>query len=147
LNDDCKLQAYPYVVADPLDYKELSVRGLIFDEFPDPQSRDQKVMLVRATEPLESISEHCLEVLDYMCSERSKGYYVAFQVVIDGTAEKYNTRPNEQTARESAKDKALKSMLRLRNDNSRSPRPDTSRSPRPDNSRSPRRRPDYAASS
>jgi hypothetical protein len=51
LNDKFQLQAYPFVVTDPIDLDELGMHGLDLMEFADKEPRmDGKILTIKSNE-------------------------------------------------------------------------------------------------
>ena len=56
--------------------------------------------------------DYCLDVLNYVSSHRSKGYFVCFQIPVEGTNASYDIITNGRAESKSAKDAAFAHMTR-----------------------------------
>ena len=128
LNDKCQLQAYPFVVTDPIDLEVLSYHGMDLVEFVDQEPRDdRKILTIKANlltdmkQVKKSASTYCLDQFDSMYCDRDKGLFVCFQVAIDGTAKQHDIHPNRKWATKSAREKAFATRRRIGNDKSKLP--------------------------
>jgi len=55
-------------------------------------------------------ADYCLEVLNQISSQRSKGYFVCFQITVDGTAKQHVVVTNGRVERRAAKEAAFANM-------------------------------------
>ena len=126
MNDKFQLQAYPFVVTDPVDLDELGMHGLDLMEFADKEPRaDGKILTIKSNQLTdmnkvkESASTYVLDQFDSMYGDRDKGLFVCFQVVIEGTAKQHDIRQNRTRATKTAREKAFAARHRIGNDNSK----------------------------
>ena len=59
-----------------------------------------------------SPEDYCLDVLNNVSSQRSKGYFVCFQIPVEGTNASYDILTNGRAESKSAKDAAFANMTR-----------------------------------
>ena len=116
LNDKCQLQAYPLVIANPIDADEFSMYGLSLMEFAEKKVEDGKFLIIKANgmtdmkKVKKSPSTYCLGQIVSMYGDRDKGLFVCFQVAIDGTAKQHDIHSNGKRAIKSAREKAFAKM-------------------------------------
>ena len=55
-------------------------------------------------------ADYCLEVLNQISSQRSKGYFVCFQITVNGTAKQHVVVTNGRVERRAAKEAAFANM-------------------------------------
>jgi hypothetical protein len=55
-------------------------------------------------------ADYCLEVLNQISSQQSKGYFVCFKIAVDGTSKQHVVDPNGKVERRAAKEAAFANM-------------------------------------
>ncbi len=118
-NDHLQLQAFPFIHAEQFDSIDLLRAGLGLHSFysqSNPSNRDavDEATTTATTEPDlwakvdadlqgQKPEDYCLEVLNQISSEQSKGYFVCFQIAVDGAAKQHDVVSNGRVEQKSAK--------------------------------------------
>jgi len=129
LNDPFQLQAFPFIHAESFDSYDLFGAGLELDSIKPSMFTSSKdalgdtassatadttkpELLVKVDADLEGQdpADYCLEVLNQISSQRSKGYFVCFQIAVDGTAKQHVVVANGRVERRAAKEAAFANM-------------------------------------
>jgi hypothetical protein len=127
-NNHLQFQAFPFIHAEQFDSIDLLRAGLGLHSFypqSNPSNRDavDEATTTNTTEPDlwakvdadlqgQKLEDYCLEVLNQISSERSKGHFVCFQISVDGAAKQHDVVTNGRAEQKSAKKAAFANMTR-----------------------------------
>ncbi len=127
-NNNLQLQVFPFIHAKQFGSIDLLGAGLGLPSLipqSNPSNRDavDDAATTTTTNPelwakvdadlqRQKPEDYCLEVLNQILSERSKGYFVCFQIAVNGAAKQHDVVINGRAEQKSAKKAAFANMTR-----------------------------------
>jgi hypothetical protein len=110
VSDKSQLQSDPYVLGDLFDLKDLAFQGLSVTVPPTDEGEELATNVMDQLQDGESAESFCMRIINKVSSMASKGLFVCFQVIINGTMKQHDIRTNGSTARRNKKFTAFDNM-------------------------------------
>ncbi len=120
VSDKSQLQPYPYVLTNLFDLEDLKFQGLTVLKQNDDKGGELVTDIANVCGG-ETAEEYSMRIINKVSCMSSKGLFVCFQVIIDGTTRQNDIRPNGAAGRRAKKFNAFDNMSPTGNKSLRNP--------------------------